>query len=176
MDIRSLARAIGRRLERAWPRREGPADEAERPASALLEARSAAEVRARELLLRMLTPTQREEFRRHGYFVVQVARRGKFWILPSTIFNVLHTETGACYCAAPRGEIPLSDLMLAQKLLLENDPEAFFRVANRRAELIPGLMDERLAPERIMQARRSPPRSRVRSSELSMIPHGTRLP
>ena len=28
-------------------------------------------------------------------------------------------------------QVPLSDLMLAQKLLLENDPEKFFSVANR---------------------------------------------
>jgi hypothetical protein len=138
-----------------------------------VEARTAAEVRASELLLRMLSPVQRDDFRLHGYFAVQVARRGKFWILPSPMFNVLHADTGNCYCAAPRAEVPLSDLMLAQKLLLENNPEAFFAVANRRAELI--LADERSLPDRLMQARRSPPRSRVRWSEVSMIPHVTHL-
>jgi hypothetical protein len=176
VDVQSLARRIAGRVRRAWWHREGPAqEEAERPPSVLLQARTVAEVRARELLLRLLTPAQREEFRLHGYFAVQVARRGKFWILPSTIFNVLHAETGACYCAAPRAEVPLSDLMLAQKLLLENSPEVFFAVANRRAELIPGLVDGRLRPDRVMQARRISPRTRVRCSEVSMIPHGNHL-
>lgn len=170
MDVRSLARRIGGRLRPAWWHREGPAQEAERPPSVLLAARTVAEVRARQLLLRLLTSAQREDFRLRGYFAVQVARRGRFWILPSTIFNVLHAETGACYCAAPRAEIPLSDLMLAQKLLLENNPEAFFAVANRRAELIPGLVDGRLCPDRVMQARRISSRPRVRCSEVSMIP------
>ena len=172
MDVRAFARLIGLRLTRAWPEPEDPAQEAaHHPPSALLAARNAAEVRARQLLVRLLTPQQREDFKLHGYFAVQVARRGKFWILPSSIFNVLNAETGACYCAAPRAEVPLSDLMLAQKLLLENDPEAFFSVANRRAELMPGLVDERLSPDRVMQARRGPARSRIRCSELSMIPH-----
>ena len=85
------------------------------------------------MLLRTLTPTQREELQLHGCFAVRVPGRGTFWILPSTFFNVLHMETGHCYCAVPRTEVPLSDLMLTQKLLLENDPEAFFAVANRRA-------------------------------------------
>lgn len=172
MDIRSFVRLLGRRLTRAGPHPERHAEEAEHhPPSALLAARNAAEVRARQLLVRLLTPQQRDDFKLHGYFAVQVARRGRFWILPSTIFNVLHAETGACYCATPRTEVPLSDLMLAQKLLLENDPEVFFAVANRRAELMPGLVDERLSPDRVMQARRGPVRSRVRCSELSMIPH-----
>jgi hypothetical protein len=163
---------MGGRLRRTWQRRAGAADEPVRSAApALLEVRAAAEVRAGKLLLRILSPAQREDFERHGYFAVQVARRGKFWILPSPMFNVLHAVTGNCYCAAPHAEIPLSDLMLAQKLLLENSPDAFFSVANRRAELIPGLVDERSLPDRVMQARRRPPRSRVRWSEVSMIPH-----
>jgi hypothetical protein len=171
VDVRSFARLLGFRLTRAWPDPEDPAEEAEHRPSALFVARNAAEVRARQLLVRLLTPEQRKDFELHGYFAIQVARRGKFWILPSSIFNVLHAETGACYCATPRGDVPLSDLMLAQKLLLENDPEAFFAVANRRAELMPGLVDGRLSPDRVMRARRSPMRSQVRCSELSMIPH-----
>ena len=167
---------MGGRLRLAWQRGEGPADEAERPGLVLLAARTAAEVRARQLLRRMLSPAQREDFELHGYFAVQVARRGTFWILPSAFFNVLHAETGNCYCAVPKAQVPLSDLMLAQKLLLENDPGSFFAVANRRAELIPGLVDVRLRPDRVMQARRSPPRSGIRWSEVSLIPPGNPLP
>jgi len=135
----------------------------------MLAARSAAELHARQLLRRMLSPTQRETFELYGYFAVEVARRGTFWILPSPFFNVLHAETGNCYCAIPITPVPLSDLMLAQKLLLENDPGSFFAVANRRAELIPGLVDARLRPERVMQARRNPPAFRIRWSEVSPI-------
>lgn len=124
----------------------------------------------------MLSPAQREDFRRKGYFAVQVAGLGRFWILPSTFFNVLHAETGDCYCAAPRAEVPLSDLMLAQKLLLESDPQAFFTIANRRPELIPGLVEERLFPDRVLQARRSAPRPLVRWLDVSMIPHQSQLP
>src|SRR5262245_9427239 len=96
-----------------------------------------AEERARELLLRMLTPSQRGDFHRHGCFAVQVEGRGKFWILPRPFFNVLHMETGYSYCAVPGSVVPLSDLMLAQKLVLENDPASYFAVANCRCELIP---------------------------------------
>jgi hypothetical protein len=155
---------IAGRVRQVWSRLDNSAP-------APLGARTAAELRATELLLHTLSPIQREDFRLHGYFAVQVARRGRFWILPSTFFNVLHAETGSCYCGVPRAEVPLPDLMLAQKLPLENDPEAFFAVANRRVELIPGRVDERLLPDRVLQARRIPSRSRVRWSEVSMIPH-----
>jgi hypothetical protein len=173
MDIRHLGRLIGRGL---WSRRESAADDDfDRAVPAPLSARMAAEVRARKLLLRTLTPAQREEFQLRGYFSVQVAKRGKYWILPSTVFNVLHAETGTSYCAGPRVEVPLSDLMLAQKLVLENDPEAFFAVANCRAELMPGPLREPLCPRRVLQARWNSSASSVRWSGLSTIPRGNRL-
>jgi hypothetical protein len=165
---------VADRLRRLW-QREG-VDEVERPGLVLLAARTAAELRARQLLRRMLNPAQRQTFELHGYFAVHVARRGTFWILPSPFFNVLHAETGNCYCAVPKPPVPLSDLMLAQKLLLENDPGAFFAVANRRAELIPGLVDARLRPDRVMQARRNPPPSRIRWSEVPPTPPENPLP
>jgi hypothetical protein len=165
---------VADRLRRVW-QREG-VDEVERPGLVLLAARTAAELRARQLLRRMLNPAQRQTFELYGYFAVHVARRGTFWILPSPFFNVLHAETGNCYCAVPKPPVPLSDLMLAQKLLLENDPGSFFAVANRRAELIPGLVDARLRPDRVMQARRNPPTSRIRWSEVPPTPPENPLP
>ncbi|HMK23517.1 MAG TPA: hypothetical protein VK466_14370 [Terriglobales bacterium] len=173
MDLGRLARVLGQ----TWGRREADvADEVDRtPIPAPLSARMAAEVRARKLLLRTLSPVQREEFESRGYFSVQVPKRGKFWILPSSVFNVLHAATGTSYCAGPRAEVPLSDLMLAQKLLLESDPDAFFEVANRRAELVPGRIPESLYPRRVLQARCSSSATGVRWSDLSMIPHRDRL-
>jgi len=140
------------------------------------EARTAAEARARELLLRMLSSAQRKAFQSYGYFAVEVAKRGTFLILPSTLFNVLHVATGRSYCAVPRGETPLADLMLAQKLLLEHDPEQFFRVANERCELIPGRADERSLARRALRARNRPPDVPVRWLKIPLIPHEIRLP
>jgi len=90
-----------------------------------------AERRARDLLLRMLSGKQRREFELCGYFSVEAPGRGRFWILPWRSLNVVEPVTGDCYCGMPEGRLPVHDLMLAQKLLLENDPQHFFSVANR---------------------------------------------
>jgi hypothetical protein len=100
-----------------------------------LAPRSSSEFRARHLLLRLLSPAQRKEFDRYGHFTVQAAGWGRFRVMPRTTFNVVDTQTGICYCAGPEGVVPLSDLMLAQKLVLENDPARFFAVARSRSEL-----------------------------------------
>jgi hypothetical protein len=95
-----------------------------------------AERRARDLLLRMLAPTQRREFDVHGYFSVNVPGRGRFWIFPWRSLNVVDPRTGDCYCAVLEGRLPVYDLMLAQKLLLENEPQYFFSVANRHPSFV----------------------------------------
>jgi hypothetical protein len=84
----------------------------------------------------MLNPTQRREFELHSYFSVNVPGRGRFWIFPWRSLNVVDPGTGDCYCGVPEGRLPVYDLMLAQKLLLENDPEPFFRVANRHPSFV----------------------------------------
>lgn len=94
----------------------------------------AAEARAMQLLLRMLDPVQHEELLRYGYFTVHVVSCGSFRILRRSMFNVLNTQTGISYCAGPDAAVPVPDLMLAQKLVLENEPARFFRVANHRKE------------------------------------------
>ena len=60
----------------------------ERAAQVCSDPGAAAETRANSLLLRVLTPRQREEFARSGYFAVEVAGRGKFVILPHAMFNI----------------------------------------------------------------------------------------
>ena len=94
-----------------------------------------AEVRARDLLLRMLSPSQRKEFE-FGYFSVNVPGRGKFWICPWRSLNVEDPSTGDCYCCTTEVAVPLYDLMLAQKLLLESDPDQFFSVANHHPRFV----------------------------------------
>ncbi len=91
-----------------------------------------AEARARRLLLRMLSPAQRAQFQGYGFFCVDVPMRNAFCILPRHVFNVLDLWTGDHYCCTAGAILPLSDVMLTQKLLLENDPQQFFSVANRR--------------------------------------------
>jgi hypothetical protein len=95
-----------------------------------------AEVQAKRLLLQQLTPQQRAQFDAYGNFSVNVPGRGTFYIFPRPTFNVVQLSTGDCYCCAPEARLPLSDLMLSQKLLLEVDPEQFFGVANRKPNLI----------------------------------------
>jgi hypothetical protein len=94
MNIRLLARFISGPLRSASLYRDGAADDGEASGVALGASPTVADARARELLLRMLTPAQRDEFQSHGYFAVEVAGRGRFCILPSTMFNVIHMETG----------------------------------------------------------------------------------
>ena len=175
MNIQFLLRLIRDRLRWRLPHRDARANATEHLSAWLLEPRTAAEVRAKQLLLRILSPTQRAEFERHGFFSVVVAGRGKFCILATSIFNVLEMQSGCSYCARVQARVPLPDLLLAQKLVLENDPQAFFKVANHRAELPHGAVQEPLALQQILEARRRLPR-RSPWSELSMIPHATYLP
>jgi len=92
-----------------------------------------ADARAKELLVRVLSPSQREQYQRYGYFTVRL-EFGSYCILPRTRFNVVNMQTGTAYCAGPEVAVPLADLMLAQKLCLEHDPDRFFRMANFRRE------------------------------------------
>ena len=106
----------------------GPTDSA----SAANDLSEDAEARARRLLLRMLSPAQRAQFQGYGFFCVDVPMRNAFCVLPRHVFNVLDLWTGDHYCCTAGAILPLSDVMLTQKLLLENDPQQFFSVANRR--------------------------------------------
>jgi len=96
--------------------------------------RSNAEARAMQLLVRVLRLGQLHDYLRYGYFTVDAPGWGRFQILSRSVFNVVSMESGLAYCAAPDTLVPIPDLMLAQKLLLENDPDRFFRVANQRRQ------------------------------------------
>jgi hypothetical protein len=89
-----------------------------------------AEARARCLLRRVLDTDQRRQYEAYGCFAVEVADRGVFGILPRRFFNVMELCTGVLYCCVTEAKVPLADLMLAQKLLLECDPDLFFSTAN----------------------------------------------
>lgn len=90
-----------------------------------------AEARAEVLLLRVLDDAQLRMFERNKMFLVVAPGRGTFALLFREAYNVLDLATGDRYCAGPPN-VPRADLLVAQKLLLEADPERFFSVANRR--------------------------------------------
>lgn len=93
--------------------------------------------RSLSLLMRLLTPQQRQEFRQFGHFHVDGAASGnRYRIRPGTFANidVLYPSGRVKHrlCAHPAGDVPVYDVMAAQLLHLQ-DPlsEArFLRQAN----------------------------------------------
>lgn len=161
-----LLRRWGRALRRTGRARADALDLRERGELALnarwigdaATARSrVSESRARRLLARLLSAQQLQELDKHGCFTVCVPERGTFCILPRSTFNVIHLQTGNLYCCTTEAFVPLSDLMLAQKLLLETDPERFFAVANCRPETFAGPQEQLL--RRVLSAEAGEQRS-----------------
>jgi hypothetical protein len=105
-------------------------------------ARAAAQGRALELLRSHLSETQREEFERSRSFVAVAASGRRYRIRAATTFNVCDEGQRDEYCMQFRSDpdcrgIPVEDLMLAQKLLLECDESQFLRIANKRSVTAP---------------------------------------
>jgi hypothetical protein len=95
--------------------------------------RGSPERKALDLLVRHLSPVQRQQFDSDGSFPVLVTRGEhagrKFTIKSHHSFNV-YGSRGDSYCARPVIECPLYDQLLTQKLMLEHAPDQFFSVAN----------------------------------------------
>lgn len=84
--------------------------------------------KARQLLLRNLDAGQEKSFKKDGSFRV-TAKDGKVYTIKTArSFNVV-AEDGTKYCGQTV-DTPVEDQMLAQKLLLEHEPEKFFKNAN----------------------------------------------
>jgi len=100
------------------------------------QAREAAKIRAEELLLITLTPEQREQYAKHGYFETEVNDR-RFRIRGHSYSgNVEELRAGkiiASYCCHLTGDQPVADHLIAQKLMIESRLEEFLRLANRTA-------------------------------------------
>lgn len=87
-----------------------------------------AKQKARELLIRNLDAGQEKSFKKDGTFRV-TAKGGKVYTISTArSFNV-KAEDGTKYCGQTV-DTPIEDQMLAQKLLLEHDPDKFFKNAN----------------------------------------------
>jgi len=99
-------------------------------------AESTPEGRSLLLLRRWLSPAQREEFARKGYFEVFGSdSRKRYRIHAGASMNVCEVDgrgrpqQGLCFM--PIGGLPIGDVMLAQKIALETDESEVRAVAKR---------------------------------------------
>ena len=86
------------------------------------------------LLREWLSPVQRIQFAKKGYFEVVGGDTGRrYRIYPGTMSNVCeidekgHASLGLCF--RTMGELPIGDVMLAQKIALENCESSVLAVA-----------------------------------------------
>ena len=92
-------------------------------------------VQALQLLVRNLSPAQRQQFARHDYFDVIGGDTGtRYRIRVGRTLNVAQLNaSGGCVrmlCFEPQGQLPVGDVMLAQKIALELFESKALRVAN----------------------------------------------
>jgi hypothetical protein len=112
------------------------AQERERTAQQQAERQHAA-TRALALLLACLDAAQQEAYQQHGYFDV-VSETGQTYRIHKGIsgnVKLLAPATGKevrSYCAHPGEDLPVEDVVLAQKLMLEHHEAEFLRLANMR--------------------------------------------
>ena len=104
------------------------------------EAARIATERSRQLLLSHLTKQQRQTFESNLWFVVEGGRSkqryrihgnsysGNIHVLQRDLLGDRATHRLCCHCA---DGVPLYDHLLAQKLHLQYDEDAFLRMANR---------------------------------------------
>jgi hypothetical protein len=112
-----------------------------------------ASMRARALLHSQLTKEQRWELRASKAFTI-VGRDGKTYrITEGSASNVLLLEEGSAirrFCVVAKDlRLPVYDLMLAQKLLLETAPEDFHKLAVVQDLPLPALPSPEVADEDI---------------------------
>ena len=98
---------------------------------------SKAEQRASTLLKEWLTREQRIQYEQQGYFdVLGSETRTRYRIRYSPQMNVDQLDKQgrrvAVLCFLPETHLPVCDVMLSQKIMLENDEVAALSVANRR--------------------------------------------
>jgi hypothetical protein len=96
---------------------------------------SSAKKHGLQLLVRNLSPSQRDQFEHHDYFDVVGGETGACYrIRYGQILNVERLDENGrrlqLLCFGPKGKLPIGDVMLAQKLALELFESEAFRVAN----------------------------------------------
>jgi hypothetical protein len=98
--------------------------------------RRTAEEKGVALLKQWLSAAQLAQYEKYGYFEVMGGDSGKHYrIRPSRQMNVdeldEHGVRTVAWCFGPEGELPIGDVMLAQKIALENNEQAALALANR---------------------------------------------
>lgn len=98
--------------------------------------RGKAEQKAASLLKQWLSPEQLTQYENNGHFEVRGSHTGKLYrIRCARQMNVEElNEQGVklgTWCFGPEGCLPVRDIMLAQKIVLENDERTALAIANR---------------------------------------------
>jgi hypothetical protein len=101
--------------------------------------RTPAEQKALTLLREWLSPAQRARFESYGHFEVKGSRTGKrYRIRADRVVNIDELDARgaqvASWCFAPEGNLPMGDIMLAQKIALESDEDAVLAIAIRHLD------------------------------------------
>ena len=123
-----------RSAERAWGRpRPGPDRAALLRLLEFTTVTPEAEARGLRLLWENLSPAQREQQERCGYFDVIGGDTGRRYRIkkgfqPGLLDNKGRTRAALCFM--PEGELPAGDVMLAQKLALELFESDTLKIAN----------------------------------------------
>ncbi len=94
------------------------------------------EGRSLQLLRAWLSPVQRTEFAKRGYFEVVGGETGRqYRIYAGSMSNVCETDESGCprlgLCFRTIGDLPIGDVMLAQKIALESCERSALAVARR---------------------------------------------
>lgn len=96
--------------------------------------RKIADGKAEDLLRRVLSKEQILELEAKNHFHIMGKdglkyRIGRGWSRNVMRVDTLTGEVKQSFCIHPKMTVPIPDNMLAQKLLLEGDPETFFKIA-----------------------------------------------
>jgi hypothetical protein len=98
--------------------------------------RQDAKLKGYRLLEEWLSPQQRAQYKSSGSFEVTGSDSGtRYRIWRAHQMNIEELDSdgkpAAIWCFLPEGRLPCGDVMLAQKLALENDEQAALAVAKR---------------------------------------------
>jgi hypothetical protein len=98
--------------------------------------RGQAAEKAQALLMEWLSPAQLAQYESNGYFEVTGSHSGKrYRIRRREHMNVDELDESrarvAVWCFKPEGYLPVGDIMLAQKVMLETNERAALVIANQ---------------------------------------------
>lgn len=94
-----------------------------------------AHLKAINVLLQYLNRQQREDFIKHGKFYAKGNEtKNRYLITWQEVNNVILEDK--IYCAVSRRKIPTADLILIQKILIENDESEYLRRARKTTTIL----------------------------------------